>query len=393
MKVLLLHCTLQIKGGADAHVHLLEKLLPDYGVGTALIAISGESPEQIKLESLDNKLNGVFNGVDASADRIMEYCREQGITNIHVHSVTHTGIIKLLSVHYKTIRTLHNAALTCVSGEKYFVSENEPCNCKFGAGCLVRAYSKKCASTRRPGLLLKRFRKVANEKKWSEEMYASIISPSAYIRDLCINEGIAVSKIDRIPYPYVGVTQESKINATSNTVNLLFSGRITHVKGVTYLPEIVFPVLRKFPNAVFHIAGEGPLKAELEQKVTNDIKQQVIFHGWLQQQQVQHLYQQSDVFIIPSIYPDNFPIVCLEALHYGKPVLVNDVGGLAEMVSQGVNGFIFKKGDIAGMRAELTRLTGDAVLRKKMGDEGRKIFEEHYTADQVIPRIIEKYQL
>ena len=390
--MLLLHCTLQIKGGADAHVHLLEKELPRFGVDTAFIAISGESPLEINLESLDKKINGKYDNIVSAAGCILEYCKKEEVTVIHVHSTLHPAIIKILARNYRIIRTLHNAALTCVSGEKYFVTDNTPCNCKFGIGCLARAYTKKCASTRQPLLLMRRYYKVANEKKWSQDIYSSIISPSNFVYSLCVKEGIRVSKMKRIPYPYAGNIRQAEERRSGGTFNILFSGRITMVKGVMYLPEIAFPVLSRFPHAILHIAGEGPMKEKLRELVPDAIKDQVIFHGWLNQNEVQQLYEKADVFLIPSIYPDNFPITCLEALHYGKTVLVFDVGGLAEMVENGVNGFVFERGNGAGMKEQLTRLALDPEWNKKLGQEGRRIFNENYTLGKVIPQIIESYQ-
>jgi glycosyltransferase involved in cell wall biosynthesis len=93
------------------------------------------------------------------------------------------------------------------------------------------------------------------------------------------------------------------------------------------------------------------------------------------------LYQQADVFVLPSL-AEAFGIATVEAMGCALPVVVSDAGGTADIVDQGVNGFITKTGDGRDMGSALETLLGGADLRASMGKEGRRIAEERFGLDK-----------
>jgi glycosyltransferase involved in cell wall biosynthesis len=93
------------------------------------------------------------------------------------------------------------------------------------------------------------------------------------------------------------------------------------------------------------------------------------------------LYQQSDVFVLPSL-AEAFGIATVEAMGCELPVVVSDAGGTADIVDPGVNGFITKAGDGRELGSALEALLADADRRAAMGRQGRRIAEERFGLDR-----------
>ena len=88
-------------------------------------------------------------------------------------------------------------------------------------------------------------------------------------------------------------------------------------------------------------------------------------------------YSSSDVVVLPSL-SENFPVVALEAMSSGKPVIASRVGGIPELVSNNKNGILVSPGNVEQMVEALLRLLENPSLRNRMGDMGRKIVEEKF---------------
>jgi glycosyltransferase involved in cell wall biosynthesis len=84
--------------------------------------------------------------------------------------------------------------------------------------------------------------------------------------------------------------------------------------------------------------------------------------------------------VTPSVSPENFPYAVLEAFALGKPVVASAVGGLPEMVEDGVTGLVVEPGDAAGLAAAMKRLTADRGLAMRMGEAGRRRVETEWDA-------------
>ncbi|MBF0550249.1 MAG: glycosyltransferase family 4 protein [Deltaproteobacteria bacterium] len=116
----------------------------------------------------------------------------------------------------------------------------------------------------------------------------------------------------------------------------------------------------------------------------------VINAGWMPQEKLPFLYAQSDICVVPSLWPEPFGIVALEAMACGKPVIVSKVGGLQDIVSDGVDGYVVEPGMVAPLQQKLLALLADPLLRQSLGQAGRQkvlnkftwdaIYENHYAA-------------
>jgi len=102
-------------------------------------------------------------------------------------------------------------------------------------------------------------------------------------------------------------------------------------------------------------------------------------------------FEEAYGFVLPS-YAEGLPMALLEAMSYGLPVIVTDVGSVPEVVTDGIQGFLIKPGDVQALAKCLTRLDRDPGLRERMGAAGRRTVEERYTVEAMMRRIGELYR-
>lgn len=143
---------------------------------------------------------------------------------------------------------------------------------------------------------------------------------------------------------------------------LLYVGRLEHVKGVDVLLKAMRSVGRQFPDVELSIVGDGVIRPELEAYVKRHrLQKQVIFRGWMDTKAVSEQYAQATVVVIPSIWPENLPTVCIEALAMGRPVIGTNSGGIPELIREGITGRIVAVGD----DNELARAIIDTLSRSQ----------------------------
>jgi glycosyltransferase involved in cell wall biosynthesis len=168
-----------------------------------------------------------------------------------------------------------------------------------------------------------------------------------------------------------------------------FAGRFTPVKA----PEVMldsfaaFRRLSRVPARLVMI-GDGPLAASLRlQAATLDLSGDVL---WLGARDARPLMPGFDVFALTS-NSEGHPLVVLEAMARGLPIVATSVGGIADTVQSGVNGFIAPVGDTEAIAHALEKLAGDRALRTRMGQESRAL-APHFSADRMVEQTLVFYQ-
>ena len=109
-------------------------------------------------------------------------------------------------------------------------------------------------------------------------------------------------------------------------------------------------------------------------KLTNTLELQscVTFPGWVSQEEIMQFYENSDVVLIPSIYPESFGRGSIETMSFGKPVVASNVWGIREAVVDGVNGFLVPPGMLMRWLRRFCGLLGIVVCGSVWGRQGEK---------------------
>ena len=159
-------------------------------------------------------------------------------------------------------------------------------------------------------------------------------------------------------------------------------------KGVDSVIQALTKLKGEFPNLYYIVVGDGDARPGLERMAEeNGVRERIIFAGEQKLEALKAFYCASDVFVMPS-RQEGFGIVFLEAMFMGKPIIAGDHGGTPEVVENGVSGCLVKFNDVEGLTEQLRRLLGDAQLRAKIGEAGRRVVEERYSFDQFRQRFI-----
>lgn len=155
-------------------------------------------------------------------------------------------------------------------------------------------------------------------------------------------------------------------------------GRLVKEKGIDVL-------LKACNQGRLEIYGDGPERAELEKLATPNTK----FMGFIPN--VAEAMNACHVIAVPSVWEEAFPYSVLEAMSLGKPVVASRVGGLPEIVEDGVTGRLFEKGNVEELAAVLGELRADPQLCSRMGETAKLRHREEYTVERMAERIESVY--
>jgi glycosyltransferase involved in cell wall biosynthesis len=137
------------------------------------------------------------------------------------------------------------------------------------------------------------------------------------------------------------------------------------------------------------LIGEGPLLPQA-QAMTRDLGFGERVRFWGQRMDVAERLADAQVAVLTTNW-EGFPRSILEAMRAGLPVVASAVGGIAESVHDGENGFVVPRGDAAVLRQRLQQLLGDPSLRIRMGRHGRERYERHFTLDHTVEKTLAIY--
>lgn len=183
-----------------------------------------------------------------------------------------------------------------------------------------------------------------------------------------------------------------------NIVRFLTICRFVEKKGVDYAIRAVAQVLRKYPKIEYNIAGDGPLKNCMEELVGElNIADKVKLLGWKQQEEIVMLLNDADILIAPSITgkdgdQEGIPVVLMESLAQGIPVLSTQHSGIPEVVQDGKSGFLVPERNVNALAEKLVFFIEHPEIWSKMGKAGREYVEKCYDIDTLNDKLVDLYQ-
>ncbi len=163
---------------------------------------------------------------------------------------------------------------------------------------------------------------------------------------------------------------------------LLYVGRLSPEKQI----EHIRPALEHLPNARLALVGDGPSRAWLEREFAG---LPVTFMGYLRGERLSQAYASADVFLFPSRL-ETFGLVVIEAMAAGLPVVAARVGGVADVVEEGITGYTFRSGDKAGLLEGARKLVTNPSHRRWMSRQARD-YAETQSWDAVMDELVEVY--
>ncbi|HUN55803.1 MAG TPA: glycosyltransferase family 4 protein [Smithella sp.] len=211
-----------------------------------------------------------------------------------------------------------------------------------------------------------------------EKKVSRYIAVSRFIRNKFIEYGFPEERITLIPNFIDAKLYEP---AYENQNYFLYFGRLVPEKGLMTLLR-AFARLKTTQNRLI-IAGEGPLRRELEKEIIDQNINNVEFTGFLTGDLLADKIKKCVCTIIPSEIYENCPMSALESLAYGKPVIGADIGGIPELITHKVDGLIFKSGDVEDLSNCLEYMASQSPLQlREWGTNARMKIERSYNVKQ-----------
>ncbi len=249
------------------------------------------------------------------------------------------------------------------------------------------------------------FLELTHKIKWTH-----IIAVSHFIKKELIGAGIDDKRITVIHH---GVDQEQfkpgvdtthifkKYPQLKNRPVVFHPARIGLAKGCDVSIKAINLVRKKYPDVLLVLAGSKNIIdwGETQQKdiayLVNLVKhfklEKNILIDVYTIEEVRQLYEVAKVCIYPSTLSEPFGLVMLESMAMKKPVIVTNVGGMPEVIKDGINGFVIPARDFEALAEKINLLLEDNVLRERLGYTGRQIVESQYTKERLTKDTLSVY--
>jgi len=210
-----------------------------------------------------------------------------------------------------------------------------------------------------------------------------VVSPSKFLLDFYQRSNFfAKSKKIVLPNPTKGPV--SVVKTPTPNLELLYLGQIHKAKGILDLIKSFKKLKEK--QLRLHVVGVGTDMAKAKELAKGDDR--IIFYGWMHHDRLLPLIGRIDVLLVPSLCYENSPTVIYEALNMGLPVLAADIGGAAELVKEGINGWVFPAGDFKVMNQKISGLYKQREKLKLMALACQRSVEPFYI-DNYVNEILE----
>ncbi len=306
----------------------------------------------------------------------------------HAHNIygrLTTSVLDILrSENIPVVLTLHDYKLVCPSYK--LMRNNRVCeDCKghrFYKAVMNRCHKDSCLASAI-------YAAESYFNTWFDKYSKKVryfISPSRFLKNKLIEFGWSKEKIEYVPN-YINVNQFEPSFEPGQY--LLYLGRLSPEKGIKTL--ILAFKKTKIAGSKLLIVGEGPQKRELMDLAADEPN--IIFTGYLSGERLERTTRESLAMIVPSEWYENAPISVLEAMAYGKPIIAAKIGGIPEMLEDGVTGYFFEPGHVDDLVEKIKSLL--SLPTSKLSDMSkacRRRVEKLYNEDVHYERLMEVYR-
>jgi glycogen(starch) synthase len=208
---------------------------------------------------------------------------------------------------------------------------------------------------------------------------ASQLAPEISCRSSVILNGVDEPPLPPEPPPF-------------DAPRILYLGRLAHEKGIDLALTAFATIMGRFPHARLIIAGDGPLKGDLQtQAIACGVAHAVDFIGWVAPKAVPSLINASTIVLLPS-RRDSLPLVALEAASMARPIVASNVGGLPEVVVHRETGLLVEKEDIRALGDAVSYLLHHPDVAVSMGRAARRRAEKIFSWERHVDAYDALYQ-
>jgi len=203
-----------------------------------------------------------------------------------------------------------------------------------------------------------------------------------FLRDLGANKSIVIHNgIDTNIFRKKNSNLREKLSLGDSIV-ITFVGRLIYAKGVHDLISVFADIEREFSNLKLLIVGYGPYRQELEKLAEEVCKEEILFLGQKNREEIIEILSITDIFVNPS-YSEGFGLTVVEAGAIGIPIVATDVGGVKDIIEDYKTGLLVSTGDTQLLKKKISELVLDKELRRNLAEHTHKVFKEKFDWDKI----------
>jgi len=336
-------------------------------------------------------------GLDVAVDELRRWQPDL----LYAHGLLEPSVEDLALAVAPAVFFAHDYYGTCISGHKTMTRPVvTPCHRTFGWQCMAEYYPKRCGGLS-PVTMVKQFRR-QQDRLHLLSRYAAIVTHSGHMQQEYVKHGFPATRVFNVKCSASMANGSASCGRTQrrpqDAWRLLFAGRMDRLKGGSELLQSLRDVQQRLRRPLqLTFAGDGPARAAWEAeaaalcRVEPDV--QVTFRGWLTSDALAALYADSDLMVLPSLWPEPLALVGLEAGRYGLPTVAFDVGGISDWLTPGVNG-ILAPGDpptVQGLADALVTALADAEAYEQLR-RGAEQATSEFTLDEHLRRLMNVFE-
>lgn len=366
-------------GGVGTHVTASAELLAGHGIDVTVLAAQTLHEADIPGVKLYRQPD-LFKRDKPIASRIGE-ALSFAPDIVHFHQFDHPEILAAMRSSAPVVISAH-AYTACTSGVHYF-RPGEECRRAHGPGCVPNLLLRGCAHVRNVTTLPTRYERAGRGLQALRSADLAISYSSAIDRHLATN-GIT----HRTIVPLFPTLAPRPSSAHAGRRRVLFAGRIIPPKGIGVLVRAA-----RYVDAEFLICGDGrSLNAMRGLARRLHVEQRVRFTGWLSREELAEQLADTSLATLPSLWPEPFGLVGIEAFAAARPVIATSTGGVGDWLEHGINGLLVRPGDIAGLARALNELLADPDRQLEMGLAGQALVRRRFSPEQHLEGLLEAYR-
>ncbi len=290
---------------------------------------------------------------------------------VHLHDYADPDVVASVRRVAPTVLSAH-AYPGCSPNTHYFAPGAE-CDRPHGLGCIANMALRGCLHARDPRSAPRKYRQASRRMAAYGQADGVVGYSTAVVRHLERN-GFEAQQVPLFTPMESLDTDDAAQDEGARQV--LFVGRVAPEKGLHVLLRALHPA-----DATLTVVGDGPaLPGARELAATLGMSARVRFSGWMAGAALTDAYRSAAVVAVPSVWPEPFGLVGLEAMAVGRPVVASMTGGIVDWLEPEVTGLGVVPGRPQPLREALTAILGNPARAKAMGAAGRRSLETRFSA-------------
>jgi len=364
MRILIAHEAAAGAGGVESY---LADIMPALAARGHQLAFLHQNPRSDRgpTRLLDARLPSASvadDGLDAAIRTVRAWQPDVCFS----HNMRALEIDERLAAEWPVVKMMHGYFGTCVSGQKAHAFPAATTCCReLGPSCLALYLPRKCGQLR-PLVMISQYTWAVRQRALLDR-YSHVVVASSHMAAEYQRHGLGRDRLTAAPlFPTAGpVTTMRPLPAAPS---VLFMGRMTAIKGAATLARAVGDAQRVHGVAVrATFAGDGPERRPLQQ-LAGALGIDASFPGWLTGTARTAAFRAASIVVVPSLWPEPFGLVGLEAAAHGVPAVAFDVGGIREWLRDDESGRLVARHDVPELARAIAELCAAPRELARLGE-------------------------